>query len=203
MSRGSFYARQWFLRFIWQAWVKFKLLWFNPFGAAALNHCSCCWHSSPQKPGSWWYKFICISTGENSGSLELQWEVFASVLNIFGEWAGVAPLSTLWEVLLCFSSWNKLSSRSCYLSEYTVGTFPFFFPHWHRPQPYLFKKCTSGSQIFINYLVLQWAWTWQVCSWAQGTWNSCGHPICAPSCLREPFRAGLGLQVKGNRKCSL
>lgn len=99
-------------------------LCFIPFGAVALNHCSCCWHTSPQKPGSRWYKFICVSTGENSGSLELQWEAFASVLNTFGEWAGSASLSTLWEVLLCFSPWNKLSSRSCYLSEYTVGTFP-------------------------------------------------------------------------------
>lgn len=99
-------------------------VWFNPFGAVALNHCSCCWHTSPQKPGSRWYKFICVSTGENSDSLELQSEVFASVLNIFGEWAGSASPSALWEDLLCFSHWNKLSSRSCCLSEnHTVGTF--------------------------------------------------------------------------------
>lgn len=48
VSRGSFLCKTVvLLRFMWQAWVKFKLLWFNPFGAAALNHCSCCWHSQP------------------------------------------------------------------------------------------------------------------------------------------------------------
>lgn len=75
-------------------------LWFNPFGAVALNHCSCCWRTSPQKPGSWWYKFICVSTGENSGSLELQWEAFASALNTFGDEQGL-PLWALCRKSYC------------------------------------------------------------------------------------------------------
>lgn len=165
-------------------------LWFNPRGAVALNHRGCCWHTSPQKPGSRWYKFICVSTGENSGSLELQRAAFASVLNTFGEGAGSAPPRA--PVLLCFSPWDKLSSRSCCLSEYTAGTL-LFIPS----DTTLFIQETQirEPKIFISYLLLKKVPTGQMSNWP-------GHPVVQPPRLFSPGHRKLGcswLELAGTR----
>lgn len=129
-------------------------LWFNPFGAVALNHCCCCWHPSPQKPGSRWYKFICISTGENSGSLELQWEVFASALNTFGDEQGLLLWALRKESDCAFPL--EINCPQGHASIQNIQQeLSLLFPGIQDTMWFIHEIQTREPKIFLNYLLLK------------------------------------------------
>lgn len=122
-------------------------VWFNPFGAVALNHSSCCWHPAHRNLEADDISLSAYLQVRTQTALNCSAKRLPLLWIYLGNEQGLL-LWELWQKACCaFSPWNKLSSRSCCVFQNAIQQEP-------SQRPRLFRSTDQGTKSIHTLLVI-------------------------------------------------